>query len=106
MSDGSRGEHGSGVLLAIATIGLLAALTVGIGRVGSAAADRAAAQAAADAAALAGAAAGPEAAHEAASRNEATVTSFATRGDDVLVTVDRRGVVARARARSTTVPIP
>ena len=106
MSERRRGEEGSGLLLAIATVGLVAALTSGIARVGSAASARASAQAAADAAALAGAAGGLEAVDEAAARNGATVTEIVTRGDDVLVTVDRGGVEARARARGTTVAIP
>ena len=58
MSERRRGERGSAVVVAIATIGLGAALIAGIGRVGAAASTRASAQAAADAAALAGAAAG------------------------------------------------
>ena len=106
MSEDPRGERASAVLGAIAAIGLAAALTVGIARVGGAAATRASAQAAADAAALAGAIAGPSAAEEAASRNGAVLRSFSAHGDDVLVTVERRDAVARARARSTPGPIP
>ncbi|MCB0961770.1 MAG: hypothetical protein KDA98_00430 [Acidimicrobiales bacterium] len=106
MSERRRGERASAVLGAIATIGLLAALTAGLAHVGSAAATQAGAQAAADAAALAGAVAGPSAAAEAAARNDAVVRAFRTLGDDVVVTVERRGASARARARSTPVAIP
>ncbi|WP_421118002.1 hypothetical protein ACE2AJ_11370 [Aquihabitans daechungensis] len=83
-----------------------ALLAAGVVRVGDAAGRGASAQAAADAAALAGAAEGPGAAAEVAAANDARILGFAQDGDDVRVTVERRGATATARARWQPLPIP
>lgn len=82
-------------------VALLLAGLVGMGlvRVASAAARQGAAQAAADAAALAGAAEGADAAEAVAAANEAQVVAYRGDGADVVVTVERRGHQAMARAR-------
>lgn len=83
-----------------------ALLAVGVTRLGGAAGQAAAAQASADAVALAGAADGEAAAAEVATANEARIVRFEQIGDDVRVTVERRGATATARARWQPVAIP
>lgn len=83
-----------------------ALLAAGVAQIGAAAGRGASAQAAADAAALAGAADGAEAALEVAEANDAAIVRFEQAGDDVRVTVERRGATATARARWHPAPIP
>ena len=83
-----------------------ALLCLGVARVGSAAGSRASAQAAADAAALAGAAAGRARRPRAGRGQPRVVVAFGDDGADVVVTVERRGVTATARARWVPAPIP
>ena len=78
----------------------------GLVRVALAVEARAEAQAAADASALAGAASDRQGAEEVADANDAELVSFESSGDEVLVTVSRLGVTARARARWLPAPIP
>jgi hypothetical protein len=112
MSEGRRdrtpraGERGQAAPLALITILFAALFAAGVVRVGDAAGRGASAQAAADAAALAGAAQGPGAAAEVATANDARVVGFAQDGDDVRLTVERRGATATARARWQPAPIP
>lgn len=101
-----RGERGQVAPLALVAVLFAALLAVGVAQLGAAASGAAAAQASADAAALAGAADGEGAAVEVAAANEATVVSFEHQGDDVRVTVERRGATATARARWQRAPIP
>jgi hypothetical protein len=102
----TRREQGQVAPLALVALLFAAVLAVGVVRVGDAAGRAASAQASADAAALAGAADGRGAAVEVASANGAQVVSFAQIGDDVRVTVERRGATATARARWLAAPIP
>ncbi len=71
-----------------------------------AAVQRAEAQAAADAVALAGAASDRQGAAEVAEANDTELVRYDVDGDEVLVTVARAGVTARARARWVPAPIP
>lgn len=80
-------------LLLVGVVGL------GLVRVAATAARQGAAQAAADAVALAGAADGPDAADTVAAANDARVEAYRSAGGDVVVTVERRGHRATARAR-------
>lgn len=99
-------ERGQAVPLLLVAV-LLAALCLGgLARLGGAAADRASAQAAADAAALAGAADGEVAAEQLAQANRAELVGYVAEGDDVIVTVERDGARATARARWASAPIP
>jgi hypothetical protein len=91
------------VLVAVLFAGLV---VFGVGRIGHAATLRASAQAAADASALAGAADGRDAAASIAAENHADLVSFRQVGDDVVVTVRRRGATATARARWVPAAIP
>ncbi len=112
MSDPARnrtspaGQRGQAAPLALVAILFAALLAVGVIRVGAAAGRGASAQASADAAALAGAAGGEEAAIEVAGANGARILAFVQDGDDVRITVERRGAMASARARWQPVPIP
>lgn len=98
-----RGQAAPLVLMAVLFAALLAS---GVAKLGSAAAQDASAQASADAAALAGAADGHEAAADVAAANDARIVRFERLGDDVRVTVERRGATATARARWQPAPIP
>lgn len=101
--DHQRGQVAPLALVALLLAGLLA---LGVARVGVAASSRASAQAAADAVALAGASDGRAAAADVAEANQATLVAFRQQGDDVEVTVERRGATATARARWDPAPIP
>ena len=81
-------------------------LAVGVAQVGRAASLRASAQAAADASALAGAADGQGAAGQVAAANHAVLRSYRTDGTDVVVSIERRGATATARARWQLPAIP
>lgn len=96
-----RWTSGAGQVVPLLAVLLLFAGLVGVGlvHVAAAAARRGGAEAAADAAALAGAAAGRDAAEDAARANDARLVTYRTEGDDVVVTVERHGATARARAR-------
>jgi hypothetical protein len=85
-------------LVAVALL-LVGVVGLGLVRVAAAAARLGAAQAAADAVALAGAADGPDAADTVAAANDARVEAYRSAGGDVVVTVERRGHRATARAR-------
>ena len=61
---------------------------------------------AADASALAGAADGRDGADLVASANRAKVVEFKADGTDIVVTIERRGALATARARWLSAPIP
>ncbi len=100
------GEQGQAAPLALVAILFAALLGVGVVRVGEASGRVASAQAAADASALAGAADGEAAASEVAVANDARIVTFTHEGDDVRVTVERRGATASARARWQPAPIP
>jgi len=100
------GERGQAAPLALIAILFAAVLGVGAVRVGEAAGRRASVQAAADASALAGAADGEGAASEVAAANGARILGYTQDGDDVHVTVERRGATASARARWQPAPIP
>ena len=101
-----RNEHGQAAPLVLMALLFATLLAVGVVRVGDGAGRAASAQAAADAAALAGAADGQEAASEVAAANGARVVRFEQLGDDVRITVERRGASATARARWQPAPIP
>src|SRR5436305_516764 len=96
---GRRKERGS--VLPLVAVGILVAggTVLLLGRLGSAAVDRASARTAADAAALAGAAEGRAAAASVASANGARLASYVEHGFDteVVVTVGKARAVARAR---------
>lgn len=91
-------ERGQVVPLLAVVLVLVGVIGIGLVDVGAAGARRAAAQAAADAVALAGAAEGRPVAEEIAVANEARIVAYRTDGFDVSVTVERRGIRARARA--------
>lgn len=95
------GRHHRGQIVPILAVLLLLASIVAMGlvRVALAASHRGLAEAAAEAAALAGAAEGPDAAARVAEENEARMVHYKALDLDVVVTVVRRGVQARARAR-------
>ncbi|HVF14176.1 MAG TPA: pilus assembly protein TadG-related protein [Acidimicrobiales bacterium] len=95
----ARDERGSVLPLMVVAVLLVGAIVVLIGRLGSAATDRAAARAAADAAALAGAADGEASARELAEANGAELTSFEVKGADALVEVRLGAARAVGRAR-------
>jgi hypothetical protein len=100
----ARPQQGQVVPLVAVVLVLAALLGVGLVRVAAASSTRAAAQAAADASALAGAADGEAAARRLAAANDARLTAFRVVADDVVVTVERAGVRAQARARWSPVP--
>jgi len=107
MSDAGRpDERAQATVLMLVVVLFAAIVAAGVARVGIVAADRAGAQAAADASALAGAAAGRVAAAEVAVENQATLVAFDLEDDDVVVTVNRSGTSATARARWVPAPIP
>lgn len=90
-----------GQVVPLVAVALLVAGLVGMGvvRLAAAAARQSAAQAAADAAALAGAAEGPEVAEAVADANEGRILTYRREGADVVVSIERRGHRATARAR-------
>ncbi len=98
---GPRPRRQAGQLVPVfaVVVVLAGALALGVVHLGAAAARQAAAQAAADAAALAGAAEDRDAADAVARANGARLTHHHRDGPDVVVTVERRGHTARARAR-------
>jgi hypothetical protein len=87
-------------------LAVTALVIAGVAHLGTVAAQRASAQAAADAVALAGAAGGEDDALEVAAGNEAELVAFASDDRDVVVTIERRGATATARARWLPVSIP
>lgn len=91
----------SGQIVPVIAVALLLAGLLGLGLIhlGAAAARQAAAQAAADAVALAGASAGEQAAHRVAAENGARIEELVLESGEALVTVERRGHRATARAR-------
>jgi putative Flp pilus-assembly TadE/G-like protein len=96
-----RGDSERGSVLPLVAVGILVAggAVLLLGRMGSAAVDRASARTAADAAALAGAAEGRAAASSVAAANGARLASYREQGSDteVSVTVGQARAVARAR---------
>lgn len=101
-------SHDAGVanVLVLAVVALAAVLMLAFGRLATEVLNDAAAQSAADAAALAGATGGPAAAARLAAANGATLVSFTTAGDDVMVTVEVDGRRASARATVSLGPTP
>lgn len=95
----------SGLTLWVCSLGLVAALALGIVEVGAAAITDAQAATAADAAALAGAAAGADAAREAALRNGAELQFIDVQGDVTTVVVVVGEASAKAHARRIVVPV-
>lgn len=95
-----------GQVVPILAVVLVVAGLVAAGLVSLAAADarRARSQAAADAVALAGAADGRAAAEEVAAANRGRIVRYRVIDLDVVVTVERRGVTATARARWGVAP--
>lgn len=106
MKTDDRSERGQAAILALVALLFAGVLAAGLAQVGRAAAQRASAQAAADATALAGASAGRSAADDVAAANDAQVVAYRVEDVDVLVTVERRGASATARARWVPTPIP
>jgi Flp pilus assembly protein TadG len=106
MTDPHQGQRGQATLLALVAIAFAALLVVGLASLGQAAAQRAGAQAAADAVALAGAARGEGDAEAIAEANAASIVTYRETSTDVVVTVERAGVRASARARWVPTPIP
>lgn len=99
-------SRGQAVPLVLVVLLFAAACAGGLVRVAVAAVQRAEAQAAADAVALAGAASDRQGAAEVAEANDTELVRYDVDGDEVLVTVARAGVTARARARWVPAPIP
>lgn len=95
----------STVFLWLSALAIVAALSIGITRVGAAAIADAQAATAADAAALAGAGAGPDAAARAAQLNGARLVSIDTSGAVTRVEVQVDGARATASAERFFVPI-
>jgi len=96
-------DRGQAVPLLVFAVGLTAVMVLGLAHMGRVVADRARARTAADAAALAGAAEGERAARAVAGANGGEVTSYGTKGDEVLVEVAVGGVEAFGRARRRVV---
>jgi len=94
-----KDERGSVLPLVAVAVVLMGAIVVLVGRLGTAATDRAAARAAADAAALAGAADGEGAARDLAAANGAEVTRFEATATDAVVEVKLGTARAVGRAR-------
>lgn len=94
-----RGQGGQLVPVLAVVLVLAGVLALGVVHLGAAAARQASAQAAADAAALAGAAEDRDAAEAVALANDARLTDHHRDGADVVVTVERHGHRAHARAR-------
>ena len=105
-----RGNWEQGSVLPLVAVGILVAggAVLLLGRMGSAAVDRASARTAADAAALAGAAEGRAASASVAAANGGRMASFREQGSDteVVVTVGQARAVARARRQSGGGAVP
>ncbi len=91
-------DRGQAVVLLLVVVVLVVLSMVAVARFGARVVGIEQAQIAADAAALAGVDGGRAAAARLASANDGVLLAFARVGDDVLVTVDVRGVKAVARA--------
>lgn len=100
MTERERGQVLPLVALLLAGMG---AATFGIGRLGTAAVERAQARTAADMAALAGAVGGRAEAESLAAANGARVVEFQERGDQAWVRVELGQATASARARRSSV---
>lgn len=103
-SSPGRSEVGSALPLLVFTVLACGLLAMALGRIGSAAADRARAVTAADAAALAGVAGGETEARRLARANGGELIRFEERGDDrrVTVRVGRATAVARAHPEGSS----
>ena len=105
-----RGKQERGSVLPLVAVGILVAggAVLLLGRIGTAAVDRASARTAADAAALAGAAEGRSGAMSVASANGGHVISYREQGSDteVSVAVGQARAVARARRQSGGGAVP
>jgi hypothetical protein len=91
-------QRGQALPITVLLLAFAVVVAVGVARLAREVTLRSAAQHAADATALAGAVEGRHGAQAVAARNDATVVSFEQDGDVVVVTIERRGHHAQARA--------
>ncbi|MFI5044126.1 MAG: hypothetical protein ACHQDC_04985 [Acidimicrobiales bacterium] len=98
MSPGRAGQRGSALLVVPVCVAVVAALALGIGRIGDAAHRRARADAVADLVALAAVTGGDEAGTEVAQANRATMVTVSAAGSVRTVVVDLDGVRSSASA--------